>query len=151
MESEPSHERLNRKIIDSLYVEAMVLADEARSYFDRAKDDGIFQGSPLLRITLSCESIKVTTRLMNIVSWLLTRRTHFSGARGVQPAQFQKLSHAPTSARQGLVGLPDEAQIIIEASVDLYARIARIDHDRDLQPLVASPVRSLLRQIESAF
>ena len=151
MEPRPSNERLNRMIIDSLYIEAMVLADEARSYFDRAKDDVLFQGSPLLRITLSCESIKVTTRLMNIVSWLLTRRTHFSGEIGVQSPQFQKLSRAPASLRNGFAELPGEAQVIIEASIILYARVARIDHARDLQPLIASPVRSLMRQIEGAF
>src|SRR6187402_1540029 len=53
---------LNRKLVDSLYVEAMLLADEARSYFDvngRAERDAL---PPMQRVGFSCESLRVTTR-----------------------------------------------------------------------------------------
>src|ERR1700761_9232681 len=60
---------LNRKLVDSLYVEAMLLADEARSYFDvngRAERDAL---PALYRIGFSCEALRVTTRLMHIIAW----------------------------------------------------------------------------------
>ena len=57
--------RLQERLIDQLYVEAMVLADEARCYFDeggRAERDAL---DPMIRVSFSCESLKVTTRLMH--------------------------------------------------------------------------------------
>ena len=68
------HTPITPKLIDSLYIEAMTLADEARSYFDR---DGAVERSkldPVARVAFSCESLKVTTRLMHVVSWLLVDR-----------------------------------------------------------------------------
>ena len=52
--------RIHRKMIDSLYVEAMVLADEARGYFDQGALVEREALDPLGRVTFSCESLKVT-------------------------------------------------------------------------------------------
>ncbi|MBE7186568.1 MAG: DUF1465 family protein, partial [Methylobacterium mesophilicum] len=71
--------RIHRRLIDSLYTEAMVLADEARHYFD---EDGRREREaldPLVRVGFSCESLKVTTRLMHVIAWLLTRRAVEAG------------------------------------------------------------------------
>ncbi len=70
---------IHRKLVDSLYVEAMLLADEARAYFDvlgRAERNSL---EALSRVTFSCESLKVTTRLMHIIAWLLTQRAVQAG------------------------------------------------------------------------
>ena len=64
--------QLTPKLIDGLYVEAMVLADEARSYFDTGGRDDRLALDPLDRVGFSCESLKVTTRLMHVIAWLLT-------------------------------------------------------------------------------
>src|SRR3990170_3001949 len=71
--------QLTPKLIDSLYVEAMVLADEARSYFDRHGREDRDSLDPLLRVGFSCESLKVTTRLMHVIAWLLTQRAVEAG------------------------------------------------------------------------
>src|SRR5688572_10723918 len=65
---------LTAKLVASLYTEAMLLADEARSYFDsngRSDRDSL---DPVDRVGFSCESLKVTTRLMHVIAWLLTQR-----------------------------------------------------------------------------
>ena len=74
-----SQVRITSRLIDSLYTEAMLLADEARSYFDDAGRDERQSLEPFVRVGFACESLKVTTRIMHIVAWLLTQRAIESG------------------------------------------------------------------------
>ena len=60
--------RITSRLIDSLYTEAMLLADEARSYFDDAGRDERATLEPFARVGFACESLKVTTRIMHIVA-----------------------------------------------------------------------------------
>src|SRR5881409_2474117 len=71
--------RFTSRLIDSLYTEAMLLADEARSYFDEAGRQERQTLEPFARVGFACESLKVTTRIMHIVAWLLTQRAIGSG------------------------------------------------------------------------
>src|SRR3712207_6549466 len=75
--------RITSRLIDSLYTEAMLLADEARSYFDDAGREERSTLEPCARVTFACESLKVTTRIMHIVAWLLTQRAIESGEIGM--------------------------------------------------------------------
>ena len=61
------------RLVSALYVEAMLLADEARGYFDEFGREERDTLTPLIRVTFSCESLKVTTRLMHIIAWQFTR------------------------------------------------------------------------------
>src|SRR6478735_4228306 len=71
--------RITPRLIESLYTEAMLLADEARTYFDREGRDERSQLDPFVRVGFACESLKVTTRVMHIVAWLLTQRAVETG------------------------------------------------------------------------
>ena len=64
----PSEARITSRLIDSLYTEAMLLADEARSYFDDAGRGDRVALEPFVRVGFACESLKVTTRIMHIVA-----------------------------------------------------------------------------------
>src|SRR3546814_4852341 len=81
----------------------MVLADEARSYFDRGGLEDREAMCPADRVAFSCESLKVTTRLMHVVSWLLLRRAADAGA--LRPAELQQpaRSEEHTSELQSLM------------------------------------------------
>ena len=63
----------------------MLLADEARGYFDDAGRGDRDSLDALGRVVFSCESMKVTTRLMHVIAWLLTQRA-VAGGRD-QPAR----------------------------------------------------------------
>jgi regulator of CtrA degradation len=145
--------QLTGKLINALYTEAMVLADEARSYFDRQgreERDGL---DPLLRVGFSCESLKVTTRLMHVIAWLLTQRAVESGelspASARRPAR--RLGSAPASDEAVLERLPESARALVEASRDLHARVARLDEAGPDPEPQASPARSLLSRLERSF
>src|SRR4051812_43223273 len=132
MEESDAHQaqvRITSRLIDSLYTEAMLLADEARSYFDDAGRDERRTLEPFARVGFACESLKVTTRIMHIVAWLLTQRAIESGEianiEGRRPER--RLGNAQDSDPLVVNQLPLAAQKLINSSSDLYARIKRID------------------------
>src|SRR5206468_11113185 len=113
--------RITSRLIDSLYTESMVLADEARSYFDDAGRDARATLEPFARVGFACESLKVTTRIMHIVAWLLTQRAVESGEipnrDGRRPER--RLGQAQDSDPAVVGQLPDSARKLINSSVDL--------------------------------
>lgn len=149
--SNPTPEaRITSRLIDSLYTEAMLLADEARSYFDDAGRDDRSTLEPFVRVGFACESLKVTTRIMHIVAWLLTQRAvesgELSGREGRRPER--RLGHAAESEPDLVAKLPPAAQRLIEASSELYARIQRIDEGVVTEEPAASPARALMGRLE---
>jgi regulator of CtrA degradation len=149
--SEPKAEvRITSRLIDALYTEVMLLADEARSYFDEAGRGDRLTLEPFLRVGFACESLKVTTRIMHIVAWLLTQRAvetgEIAGHEGRRPER--RLGHAQESDAETVAKMPVEARRLIEASSDLYARIRRIDEGVVTEEPAASPARALMGRLE---
>ena len=142
--------RITSRLIDSLYAEAMLLADEARSYFDDLGRDDRLTLAPFARVGFACESLKVTTRIMHIVAWLLTQRAIESGeiplVQGRRPER--RLGNAQDSDPAVVTQLPQSAQRLINASADLYARIKRIDEGKFESEVVQSPARALMGRLE---
>ena len=152
--AQPERAELTPRLVASLYTEAMLLADEARSYFDqggRADRDSL---APIDRVGFSCESLKVTTRLMHVIAWLLTQRAVEAGeltrAQARRPAR--RLGEAPDSDEALLARLPPSALALVSASRDLYARVKRLDEAAGLGPEPqASPARSLISRLERSL
>ena len=153
MAIEEARSRMTPRLIDSLYVEAMVLADEARAYFDRNGRDDRMALDPLVRVGFSCESLKVTTRLMHIIAWLLTQRAVEAGE--LTPVQARKparrLGDATDSDPLLLEQLPGAALQLVQASNELYARVRRLDEGSGGIEPQPSPARSLLSRLERSL
>jgi regulator of CtrA degradation len=152
MQPQPKTPGIHRKLVDSLYVEAMLLADEARAYFDivgREERDSL---AALSRVTFSCESLKVTTRLMHIIAWLLTQRAVDAGELTPRDAlsPSRRLGEAPETDAATVDAMPPQARAIIVTSTELYRRVARLDSSLD-EPFEASPARSMLDRLAAAF
>ena len=142
--------RITPRLVDSLYVEAMLLADEARAYFDDIGKGDRLLLEPFERVGFACESLKVTTRIMHIVAWLLTQRAIETGElhHGDGRRPERRLGNATTSEAKVVEQMPPAAQRLIFASSDLYARIQRLDEGQlDDQP-VQSPARALMGRLE---
>ena len=146
----PPQARITSRLIDSLYTEAMLLADEARSYFDDLGRTDRIGLDPFARVGFACESLKVTTRIMHIVAWLLTQRALESGEIPLRDGRRpeRRLGHAQDSDPAVLEQLPDPAKRLIHASVDLYARIKRIDEGSLEADVPQSPARALMGRLE---
>ncbi len=142
--------RITPRLIDSLYTEAMLLADEARSYFDQAGRDERLTLDPFARVGFACESLKVTTRVMHIVAWLLTQRAVETGEiPGHEGRRAERrLGHANASDDGIVALLPPAAKRLIAASSDLYARVQRIDEHQLTDEPPTSPARALMGRLE---
>lgn len=151
------------RLVESLYIEAMVMADEARSYFDRQGNEER-QLDTMSRLSFTCESLKVTTRLMHVIAWLLTQKAWQRGeiSREVLGDSKYRLGPASPTDPAVLAAMPGAARNLVEGSQSLYERVARLQA-RLLESLrlgavgaapvepSASPARALLDRLEKAF
>ena len=153
MTQDMAEARITPKLINALYVEAMVLADEARGYFDRHGRDARVALEPLARVSFSVESLKVTTRLMHVIAWLLTQRAFEAGE--LTPADAgsasRRLGEEPESDPAVLAQLPEGASHLVRASQELFARVARLDASQHEEAPATSPARSLLNRLQRSL
>ena len=122
---------LSPTIIESLYGEALVLADEARAAFDLSgRLDIVGEDEDLARVALSCEALRTTTRMMHAIAWLLNQRAYFAG----ELSEFQLRQHGrlpasqPHSSPETLDMLGPTTQELIRRTERFHARIARLDN-----------------------
>ena len=152
--STTSTSRIHLRLIDSLYTEAMVLADEARAYFDEMGREERDTLDAMTRVVFSCESLKVTTRLMHVIAWLLTQRAVDAGElpAGAALDPSRRLGTAPETDPESFDAMPPAAQKLIATSQDLYRRVARIDAAQEAAaPAPVSPARCMLDRLAHAF
>ncbi len=121
---------LSPTIIESLYREALLLADEARAAFDLSgRLDIAGEDEDLARVALSCEALRTTTRMMHSIAWLLNQRAYFAG----ELSEFQLRQHGrlpasqPPSKPETLDRLGPDTQELIRRTERFHARIARLD------------------------
>lgn len=150
LSDQPTGSRITPRLVESLYTEAMLLADEARTYFDVGSKTEREVLDPFVRVGFACESLKVTTRLMHIIAWLLTQRAVESGelsaALGRRPER--RLGHAGVSDPAVVEQLPPAARALIASSTELYERLRRLDEEQVTDQPAPSPARALMGRLE---
>jgi regulator of CtrA degradation len=143
---------LHRRLIDALYMEAMLLADEARTYFDEGGRGERALLDPMARVMFSCESLKITTRLMHVIAWLLTQRAVEAGE--IPPHALREparmLGAAPLTEEAVLQTMPAGAQALVASSIDLYRRAERIEQAQGAPPAI-SPARAMIERLSMAL
>ena len=84
---------------------------------------------PIDRVGFSCESLKVTTRLMHVIAWLLTQRAVAAGelSRDQAGEAERRLGAAPETDGDLFPRLPEAAAELVRASEELYGRVSRLD------------------------
>jgi len=143
-----------------LFREGMALVEDTAAYLD---GDGREQSKTLGRqaaLSYASESMRLTTRLMQIASWLLVQRAVAEGEITPDQALNEK-NRVRLAAGEGVNplldadALPERLRDIIGASVRLHARILHLDRlvSEDLPPPVVreSPVAAQQWLIRSAF
>jgi regulator of CtrA degradation len=154
---EDSPELLTPVVLDGLYAEAMALAEEARAYFDQIGAFDRQQMDAASRVFFSCESLKVTTRLMHVIAWLLVRRAVETGemdeAAAARPERrLGRASATDLETESRLAKLPKQAVSLIQRSQALYERVARIEAGFvGAEPIDASPVQRMMSRLEGSF
>ncbi|MBH5323512.1 DUF1465 family protein [Aurantiacibacter sediminis] len=117
-------------IVETLYEDALQLAEEARALFDTQDARAPFdEEDTQFRIALSCEGLRTTTRIMHAIAWLLNHRAYFAG----EMTEFQLRRHGrlpppqPEGDARQLAMMDLYTRSIIDRSRSLYARIERLD------------------------
>lgn len=153
MDDASARSALTPKLIETLYVEAMVLADEARSYFDGPAETDREALDPAARVGFACESLRVTTRLMHVIAWLLTQRAVAAGEISAAEARApqRRLGEAAPSDQALSQTFPDAARALIRASEELFERVRRLDRVTAAPPPVQSPALTLMRRLERSL
>lgn len=134
------------------------MADEARSYFDAGEAGQYGLAEPLRRVAFACESLKVTTRLMHIIAWLLSQRAWQRGeiGDGEMADEKYRLGRATATDPALAADFPFAARALIDASQELYGRVARLQERMDRMSQIAaapeiSPARALMDRLNTAF
>ena len=149
---------------NEMFREGMGLVEEAAAYLDVEGRSEAKDLSPILGRAYAAESMRLTTRLMQIASWLLfqravnegemTRRQSVSNRRRVN-LQQQELASRPELFQL----LPQQLQELSLLSIRLQARIIHLDRllygrsetARPQPEQLVSPVQAQLNQIREAF
>ena len=90
---------------------------------------------------------------MHVIAWLLTQRAVEVGELSPDGARdpARRLGTAVESDEATLARLPADARRHVEASIDLYARVARLEAANDQAEAVVSPARALHTRLNQAF
>ncbi len=154
-------ERLaSSQAFSDLFRSGMALVEETATYLDgpgRQESKKLDRGAALAYAT---ESMRLTTRLMQLASWLLLHRAVKEGEMSLAQASKEKNKvkfSSPETHDTGNLGLlPVSLRKLIERSVSLQNRVRALDatmHNRDLETSLA-PVNPVERQhgmIKAAF
>ena len=139
----------HRAQIENLYVDAMLLADEAHAAFAAQRDLGRARSDAAAQISLACESLKTTTRLMHVIAWLLHRRAMFAGDPGAGPNDSAaRIGEAVAADWDICADFDASVRRIISASERLFERIAAMEAGWEA-PRAVTPVQQLLAQLEA--
>lgn len=125
METPPN---ISEPIIETLYAQALVLADEARQVFDLTPVQAGCGEADRVRLALSVEGLRTTTRIMHVLAWLLNHRAFFAGDMSeLQLRRYSKLPDDRLCEPENLALLEEGTCLLIAESQQLHARIMRLD------------------------
>ena len=153
-------ERLtNSAAFGALFREGMDLVEETAAYLDgigRSEAKGLDRAAGLVYAT---ESMRLTTRLMQLASWLLLHRAVKEGEMTLTQANREKtkvkLSAADPGAPDMIARLPQQLRDLIARSMALQAKVRRLDvtihAPADERAAIGNPLVPQLNRLKAAF
>lgn len=146
---------------DRTFQEGMDLVERTASYLDgagRRDAKDLTTGTTVLYAT---ESMRLTTRLLDIASWLLIRRALKQGEIDEsearirrQSVKLQSLGRSPAHSK-GFDDLPLKLRVLIEESFEMLDRVLALDRAMTVRADASgdqpNPVGAQLLQLHQAF
>jgi regulator of CtrA degradation len=143
----------------NLFREGMDLVEETAAYLDGV---GRTEAKALERsvsLTYATESMRLTTRLMQMASWLLLHRAVKEGEMTLTQASREKtkvkLSAADPGPTDTIEKLPQQLQDLIARSMSLQERVRRLDTTMHSPPAeraaIGNPLVPQLNRLKAAF
>jgi regulator of CtrA degradation len=146
---------------EKVFKEGMGLVEETANYLDGPGRQDARQLDRHGAVAYATESMRLTTRLMQLASWLLLQRA--IGAGEMSPEEARKEKHRISLAEIGrgndLAGskqLPADLKDIIERSLSLHQRVMKLDAMLNMQAKsetvqAPSPVSDQIDRIAAVF
>jgi regulator of CtrA degradation len=143
----------------SLFREGMALVEATANYLDGPGRRESKCLTPYISLSYATESMRLTTRLTQLATWLLARRAVMNG----EPMPPSGSANDPLllppitrmSGSKGYTELPAKLRELIEAGYKLHEKIYRFDAaERGLTtplPRRPNPVAAQVAQIQAAF
>src|ERR1700755_1397937 len=153
-------ERLtNSAAFGSLFREGMGLVEETAAYLDGAGRSEAKALERSVSLTYATESMRLTTRLMQLASWLLLHRAVKEGEMTLSQANREKtkvkLSAADPAASDLIEKLPQQLQDLITRSMALQTRVRRLDTTIHApaaeRAAIGNPLVPQLNRLKAAF
>jgi regulator of CtrA degradation len=147
------------QVFATLFRDGMALVEETASYLDgagRTESKRLERSASLVYAT---ESMRLTTRLMQLASWLLLHRAVKEGEMTLAQANKEKskvrLAACEPGDSQSLALLPEKLQELIARSTKLQADVQRLDATmhapQDLSVTADNPVERQMGLLKAAF
>lgn len=146
-------EFMSSGLFQRTYEEGMRLVEETSAYLDGPGRDASRNLSRDASLAYAGESMRLTTRLMQVAAWLLVRKAVHEGEISHEESMAAKYRLASKeiarSARlSGNHVLPEPLIDLIMRSELLYARIERLDAGLRAEPEVVEASRPLAEQFD---
>jgi regulator of CtrA degradation len=152
---------VNSEAFKALFQEGMELVEETAAYLDGQGREDSRSMARQASIAYASESMRLTTRLMQIASWLLLQRAVAEGEMTFDQAQSEKNrvrlnSHETLTTIAEYEALPLRLRELIGLTTRLHARILHLErllNDVPVAPKVQeqNPVAAQLGMLEKAF
>jgi regulator of CtrA degradation len=153
-------ERLtNSAAFGILFREGMDLVEETAAYLDGVGRTEAKALDRAVSLTYATESMRLTTRLMQLASWLLLHRAVKEGEMTLTQANREKtkvkLSAADPGVADMIEKLPAHLQDLIARSMALQGKVRRLDSTIHAPPAeqapIGNPLVPQLNRLKAAF
>jgi regulator of CtrA degradation len=152
---------VNSEAFRVLFQEGMELIEETAAYLDGPGRSDSRQMPREASLVYASESMRLTTRLMQVASWLLLQRAVAEGEITADQANLEKnrvrltVPETPTTIAE-FEGLPSRLKDLIGLAARLHARILHLEKLMSEPPAVPqemapNPVSAQLGLLEKAF
>lgn len=144
-------------VFERTFQEGMSLVEETAAYLDGPGRAASKRLPRLAALGYAAESMRLTTRLMQVASWLLVQRAVREGEIGVAEAASERyrLTMRPLAQDKPLTSveeLPDGLTALIARGHAVYERVRRLDEDMyGARALAANAVESHMARLRAAF
>jgi|SRR5436305_30664 len=135
-----------------LFRDGMALVEQTAAYLDGPGRQESKKLSRNAALAYATESMRLTTRLMQLASWLLLHRAVKEGEMTLAQANKEKakvkLAGTEHNDEQNIKLLPERLRLLIEQSKRLQKAVRRIDATMHATPSRADRVNPVERQID---
>lgn len=146
---------------DAVFREGMMLVDATAAYLEGPGRRESKALKPAAALVYATESMRLTTRLLELASWLVIRRGLKSGEISSDEAQVKRRRLKLTAIGRpdhvkGFGELPARLRQLIEASFALHDRIVLLDRALEqpeavIASVAANPVGEQVARLSAAF